>query len=58
MVHTGSPAGPAGPASAPGAMFGDSAGINEDNGNSVEVWGEHYYDTRTWDQVTPRYLAP
>ena len=58
MVHTGNLNNQIGAPDQAAAMFGASAGINEDTGNSVEAWGEHYYDTKTWDQVTPKYTAP
>ena len=61
MVHTGNlsaPEGQYGVADPEGARLGDSSGINEDTGNPVEAWGEHYYDTETWGQVVPKNQAP
>jgi hypothetical protein len=53
MVHTGSPTSPGGTMGTPGAISGGGAGINEDAGDSVEVWGEHYSETRAWTR-SPR----
>ena len=61
MMHTENPGAPAaadGAAGPGGARLGDSSGINEDTGNPVEAWGEHYYDTETWNQVVPKNQAP
>lgn len=61
MVHTENPSTPGGQygvTDPDGARLGDSSGMNGDTGNPVEAWGEHYYDTETWDRVVPKNQAP